>query len=120
LALPLLRLRDLLVPLLLEALLVADRHGDLLLRLDELVLHVDEDLVEHLLRVFGLRDQIVQVRPDQRAQPRKDPHDSLFSFCWTSSCPWRAARSYRSSCVPPLRPPRGTSPAARDGSPPRA
>ena len=66
LALPVLALRGLLVPLLLQALLIADGDRDLLLGLDELGLHVDEDLVEHLLGVFCLRDQIVQVRLQQR------------------------------------------------------
>jgi hypothetical protein len=58
-----------------QALLVRDRDRHLLLRLDKLVLHVDDDLVQHLLRVFRLGDQIVQVRFDERAEPRKNSHD---------------------------------------------
>jgi hypothetical protein len=68
LALPLGRLGSLLLVLLLDALLVGNRDRDLLLGLDQLRLHVDEDLVEHLLRVFGLVDQLVDVRADERAK----------------------------------------------------
>lgn len=111
LALPLLALGNLIVPLLLEALLVADRNGDLLLRLNELGLHVGEDLVEHLLRVLRLGDQVVEVRLDQRAQPRKDAHlrrsPSVVRGVWSavgSFSEWRG-----------VRPPRGTSRAGCGG-----
>ena len=66
LALPVLAMALLLIPLLFQALFVPDSHRNLFFRLDELRLHVDEDLVEHLLGVLGLGDQIVQVRLDQR------------------------------------------------------
>ena len=49
------------VVLLREALLVGDRRGDLLLRLDELVVHVENDLVQHLLGIFRAADEVVQV-----------------------------------------------------------
>ena len=65
LALPFFGLDELLIPLLLQAFLIPDGDSDLLLGLDQLRLHVDEDLVEHLLGVFGLRDQVVEVRLDQ-------------------------------------------------------
>ena len=79
LALPLLRQLDLLVPLLLQALLVGDRDRDLLLRLDQLVLHLEHDLVQHLLRVFRLADEIVEVRFDERAEPAR-------RFPWCCPC----------------------------------
>ena len=33
-----------------------------------------EDLGEHLLRILSLADQVVDVRLDERSQPRKDAH----------------------------------------------
>src|SRR5438046_2040043 len=51
-----------------------------LLGLRQLVAHVDDELLENLLRVLGARDQIVDVRPDQRGQTINDPHGSLCSW----------------------------------------
>ena len=62
------------VVLLLQPLLVGDRDRDLLLRLDQLLLHLEQHLVQHLLRIFGLRDEVVEVRLDQRPESRKDSH----------------------------------------------
>ena len=45
--------------------LVGDGNGDLRLHLEQLVLHVQDYLLDHLLRVFGLVHQVVEVRPDQ-------------------------------------------------------
>ena len=49
-----------------EALLVGDRGRHLLLGLRQLRSHVQDRLLEELLRLLGLRDQVVQVRFDQR------------------------------------------------------
>jgi hypothetical protein len=68
LALPLLRQLDLFVPLLLQALFIGDRDRDLLFGLDQLVLHLEDDLIEHLLRIFRLGDQLVQIRFDKRSE----------------------------------------------------
>jgi hypothetical protein len=68
----------LLLELLREPLLVGDRRSDLLLRLDELVVHVQNDLVQHLLRVFGFADEIVQVRFDELGEAAEDAHDQAF------------------------------------------
>ena len=57
-----------------EALLIGDGRSDLLLGLCQLVAHVDDELLEDLLRVLGARDQVVDVRPDQRGQTIDDPH----------------------------------------------
>ena len=73
-ALPLGGVRHLLLELLREALLVGDRDRDLLLRLDELVVHVEDDLVQHLLRVFGLADEVVQVALDELSEAPEDAH----------------------------------------------
>ena len=47
--------------LVLEALLVGDRGGHLLLGLRELIAHVGHDLVQHLLRILRLGDQVIDV-----------------------------------------------------------
>ena len=58
----------------LELFLVRDGGGHLLLGLGELTLHVDDQLVQHLLRVFGPGDQVVEVGPDHRGQAIEDSH----------------------------------------------
>jgi hypothetical protein len=72
--LPLLGVAELGVGLVAQALLVGDRRRNLLLRLDELAPHVDEDLIQHLFGVFGPRDQIVDVRPEQLRQSIEESH----------------------------------------------
>jgi hypothetical protein len=69
----------LLVALLFQTFLVRDRNRDLLLGLDQLVLHVEDDLVEHLLRVFRLGDDVVDVGLEQGADARKESHDGFSS-----------------------------------------
>src|SRR3989442_137697 len=64
----------LLVPLRREPLLVRDGARHLLLGLRQLTPHVHDQLVQHLLRVLGARDQVADVRPDQRGETVKDPH----------------------------------------------
>ena len=76
LVLPVVRLLEFGVGLVAQALLVGDGRGDLLLRLGELRPHVDENLVEHLLGIFGPRDQIVDVRPQQGRETIEDAHGS--------------------------------------------
>ena len=73
LLLPVVRLLELGVRLIPQALLVGDRRGDLLLGLGQLSPHVDEDLVEHLLRILRPRDQVVDVRPSSVANRSKMP-----------------------------------------------
>ena len=69
-----------------EPLLVGDRRGDLLLRLDELVVHVQDDLVQHLLGVFRAADQVVQVDLDELREAAEDTHalvlDSVRQASW--------------------------------------
>ena len=43
---------------------VGDGDRDLRLDLEKLVLHVENDLLDHLLRVLRLVDQIIQVGPN--------------------------------------------------------
>jgi len=62
--LPLLGLFDLFIELGAELALVGDGGGDFPLGLRQLVAHVQDDLIQHLLRVFGPVDQIVDVRLD--------------------------------------------------------
>ena len=57
-----------------EALLVGDRGGHLLLGLRELRAHVHENLVQHLLRILGGGDEVVDVRTQQRRKSVEDTH----------------------------------------------
>src|SRR5205085_2736519 len=61
--------------LLRQQMLVGDRNGDLRLHLHHLVLHVKDDLLEHLLRLFGLVDEIIQIRADQCRNTFHQTHD---------------------------------------------
>src|SRR3982074_2500369 len=94
-----------------EPLLIGDGGGDLLPGFRELVAHVDDELLENLLRVLGARDQVVDVRPDQRGQTIDDPHlgsrslgsrysrqhhDRGFANCSTAFC-WPSSRSVKST-----------------------
>jgi hypothetical protein len=74
LLLPVLRGLVLGLHLVLEALFVGDRAGHLLLGLRQLIAHVDDDLVQHLLRILGLRDQVVDVGLEQRGDAVEDAH----------------------------------------------
>ena len=58
----------------LDIAIVRNGGRDLLFRLGQLPLHVDDQLVQHLLGVFGPGDQVVDVRPHQGGQTVKDPH----------------------------------------------
>src|SRR4029078_11654697 len=60
--------------LLLQLLLVGDRDRHSLLRLDQLLLHLEEHLGQHFLGILGLRDEVVDVGLDQRPESGKDPH----------------------------------------------
>ena len=77
LLLPIRRLAILGVGLIAQPLLVGDRRGHLLFGLGQLRPHVDQNLVEHLLGVFGPRDQVVDVRPQQGRQPIEYAHGSM-------------------------------------------
>ena len=48
-----------------QQMLVGDGDGHLRLHLDQLILHVEDDLLEHLLGLLGLVDQIVEVRANE-------------------------------------------------------
>ena len=47
-----------------EQVLVGDGNRDLRLNLQKLVLHVENDLLDHFFRFFSLVDQVVEVGPD--------------------------------------------------------
>src|SRR5690606_24942346 len=72
--LPLGGLLPLLLDLRLELALVGDRDGDLLLGARELLAHVDDHLVEDLLRVLAARDRVVDVGADEQRQTLQDAH----------------------------------------------
>ena len=44
---------------------IGDSDRNLRLHLQKLVLHVENDLFDHLFRIFGLVDQVVEIGPDQ-------------------------------------------------------
>ncbi len=74
LVLPVGALLELGVGLVAQPLLVGDRRGDLLLRLGKLRPHVRDDLIQHLLGIFGPRDQVVDVRPQQGRKTIEKAH----------------------------------------------
>jgi hypothetical protein len=48
-----------------EQMLVGDGDGDLRFDLQELVVHVEDDLLDHLFGLLSFVDQVVEVGPDQ-------------------------------------------------------
>jgi hypothetical protein len=46
--------------------LVGYRNGHLGLDLEQLILHVQNHLLDHFFRIFGLIDKVVDIGPDQR------------------------------------------------------
>ena len=54
-----------LFPLLLEDVQIGDRDRNLRLDLEQLILHVENHLLDHLLRVLGLIDEVIEIGPDQ-------------------------------------------------------
>jgi hypothetical protein len=56
---------------LLEHVLIRDGNRDLRLDLQQLILHVENHLLDHLRRVLRLVDEVVQVRFDERADAFK-------------------------------------------------
>jgi hypothetical protein len=72
--LPVPRLLHLVLELRFQLALVGDGRRDLALGLRQLVPHVQDDLVQHLLGVFGPRDHVVDVRLDHRGQLVEDAH----------------------------------------------
>ena len=72
--LPVLRLLVLRVGLVAQALLVGDGHGHLLLCLGELASHLLENLRQHLLGIFGLGDEVVDVALEERGESIENAH----------------------------------------------
>ena len=63
LALPLRGLGLMLLPLALQQVLVRNRDRHLRLHLHQLVLHIQNQLLQQPLRILGLLDQVIQIRP---------------------------------------------------------
>jgi hypothetical protein len=61
--------------LLFEQVLIGKRDGDLRLYLQELVLHIEDELAQHLLRIFRAVDQIVEIGAKQSCNSFKQCHD---------------------------------------------
>ena len=62
------------VGLILQPLFIGNGGGNLLLGFGQLVAHVDDDLIEHLLGVFRRGDEVIQIRLDQRRKAIEDAH----------------------------------------------
>ena len=71
--------------------------GHLLLRLGQLRLHVDDQLVQHLLRVLGLADQVVDVGPEHRRDTIPDAHATQASRKGASAVKCEASASVMES-----------------------
>ena len=79
-ALPILCFLELLARLVLEAFLVGDGGGDLLLRLHQLGPHVEDDLIEHLLGLLEFRDHRVDVGSEEHGDTIENVHMCLDGF----------------------------------------
>jgi hypothetical protein len=66
---PLGRIGFVLPALLVEQLLIGNRDCHLGLHLQQLVLHVDDDLLDYFFRILGLVDQVIEIRPNQYRYP---------------------------------------------------
>ena len=69
--------------LLLEHVLVGNRDGYLGFDLQQLVLHIQNHLLDHLLGVFRLVHQIVEIRPTRVATRSKSAIVLLLIPCFT-------------------------------------
>ena len=74
LLLPIAGLLELRVGLIAQPLFVGDGCRHLLLGLRELTSHVNQNLVEHFLGIFGPRDQVIDVRPQEGREPIEYSH----------------------------------------------
>jgi hypothetical protein len=72
--LPVVRLPELGVRLVAQPLLVGDGRRHLLLGARQLVAHVQQDLVQHLLGVFRRGDEVVEVGLDEGGEAVEDAH----------------------------------------------
>src|SRR5205085_11872646 len=75
LAHPLRDLRLVLLLLLRQQMLVGDGDGDLRLHLHHLILHVENHLLEHLLRILGLVDEVIEIRANESGNTFHQCHD---------------------------------------------
>src|ERR1700722_1976057 len=82
-------------PFLLEQVQVRQCYGDLGLDLHELVFHVENHLLQHLLGIFGLVEQVVEVCAHQSCYTIHECHNELLAALLrtpvTSLCRFRRA-----------------------------
>ena len=74
---PLCRLLHVLNPLLIQKMLICNGNGDLGFYLEQLVFHVQDNLFQQPLRIFGLLDQVVEICAEQRAYSLQQCHGVL-------------------------------------------
>jgi hypothetical protein len=60
--------------LLLQQMLVRNRDRNLSLHLHQLILHIEQNLLQHLLRIFRAIDQVIQIRTNQAAHTFEQAH----------------------------------------------
>jgi hypothetical protein len=65
--------------LLFQKVLIGNRDGHLRLDLEQLVLHVDDKLLQHLFRVLRFINQIVEVGPEKSGDSFHECHDQFLS-----------------------------------------
>src|SRR5439155_24618012 len=64
-----------LTPLFFQHVLVGDGHRHLCLDLQILILHVEDDLLDHFFRIFRAIDHVIDVRANQSAYSFQKSHD---------------------------------------------
>jgi len=67
-----------LLGLILDPFLAGDRRGNGLAKFHQIGLHVGDRLVQDLAGILSLADQIVEVGPQQAAEPIEEAHGSLW------------------------------------------
>ncbi len=63
-----------------EKVLIGDRDGDLRLDLQKLVLHIKDELLQHLLGILSLVDQVVDIRSEESGNAFHECHEVCAPF----------------------------------------
>ena len=90
---------QLVIELLLETLFIGDGHGHLLLGLDELILHVEDQLVEDLFGILGLADNVVDIGFEKRTQTPENTHLSTPFYPNPARSLWRGRGVGGTGCL---------------------
>jgi hypothetical protein len=85
------------VPLEFELLFLRDHRRDLLARVGDVGFHVAQNLIDHDFRIFGLIEQIVDVRANQTRHTIDNSHGMFLRFSRLARGSW--ARSLSSTGI---------------------